>query len=244
MVSDKHQNSELKIPITDEFKILDKIDMNELPKLSRGLYFYGHWHPKYTTLKFDNAMGQAWKMSNVIDQYLRFKLKYPKNIQIHDGKLRVTYNSLNIWIWDEFALATQKNIDIYVNSGLMFGEITLEKNAIILKNKINDLWPEPEDVDDNEDYTEYLNVVKQKRLEKLKKQFQEEKKEHEDKKKIIQLEYNAKEWLIKHDISIDNVIYYNYIDMFIFGWRQLLTDKEKEVLIKQLKGFPYKYELK
>lgn len=58
------------------------------------------------------------------------------------------------------------------------------------------------------------------------------------------LEFKAFKWLIAHDIDYKNCIYYSHTNEFCFGWRDSLSDAEKEALAHGLKDFPYKYTMK
>lgn len=76
-----------------------------------------------------------------------------------------------------------------------------------------------------------------KKIESLKKRYKEDLKQ-------AQTEYKGFMWLLENGINTDNCIYYNHSNLFTFGWRTLLSFEIEQELIKQLKGFPFKYELK
>lgn len=57
-------------------------------------------------------------------------------------------------------------------------------------------------------------------------------------------ETDGKLWLLDHGIDIDNVIYYDHLGRFCFGWRCGLTDDERATLQENLAGFPYLYDFK
>ena len=57
-------------------------------------------------------------------------------------------------------------------------------------------------------------------------------------------ELKAFTWLVEKDIDFNNVIFYTHTNTFCFGWRDPLNDKQKEVLNKKLKNFPYNWEFK
>ena len=118
------------------------IPTEDLAKLSRLSHCIGHWCPRYMDTPFANKKGQSWKVSNVIDQILRDRLDpLPHNIQIHKGVLRVTFSSRDCWIWEEFGLATEDNLNTFNNCGLSFGERTIENSTKKLAKLIDDLWP-------------------------------------------------------------------------------------------------------
>lgn len=51
-------------------------------------------------------------------------------------------------------------------------------------------------------------------------------------------------WLMDHNISIDNVIYYNHTAKFSFGWRSPIGAEVKSKLLNVLSEFPFDYEIK
>lgn len=56
------------------------------------------------------------------------------------------------------------------------------------------------------------------------------------------VEYIGKNWLLSHDISIENVIYYSHTHKFSFGWRTPLASEVQATLRELLKDFPYPWE--
>lgn len=168
LIKDLQQGKDLNIPLTpDMINILNPLSCQEIAELSRCSYFVGHWHPAKEEKPFDNSKGESWKVANVCDQVLRTRfiaysnndsplqpLQLPHNIQIHEGKFRVTYSNRNCWIWEEFGLATEKNLEIFKTCALSFREDTLEKHAKTLKALCNDLWS---DCYDHKEGTEYDN---------------------------------------------------------------------------------------
>lgn len=76
-----------------------------------------------------------------------------------------------------------------------------------------------------------------KKIEDLKKRYKEDLKQ-------AQTEYKGFMWLLERGINTDNCIYYNHSNLFTFGWRTLLSFEIEQELKKQLKEFPFKYELK
>lgn len=51
-------------------------------------------------------------------------------------------------------------------------------------------------------------------------------------------------WLLDHDLSIDNVIYYHHTETFCFGWRERLNSDEASRLLGVISEFPFTYEIK
>ena len=61
--------------------------------------------------------------------------------------------------------------------------------------------------------------------------------------KKAQTKYNGIIWLMDHGIKTDNVIYYDHIDTFSFGWRTPIADSLVDTLRAELEGFPYNYQI-
>jgi hypothetical protein len=242
---DLQQKKDLNIPLDDKIKeLFNDFTCQEISEVARVIYFAGHWQPSLLPTMLKNATGQSWKVANLCDQMLRERLQVPFNIQIHEGKLRVTFSNKDCWLWDEFGLATEKNFEIFKNCGLPFGENTLESSAKKLIELCGDLWPDVENLPDNDLYLKLLEKKKKESLRKLQerngKKLKDIEKDIEDSKK----ELEAFQWLIEHSISIENCIYYAHIDQFCFGWRNKLDAKEKELLTSKLADFPFQYSLK
>jgi len=246
MVKDLQQGKDLNIPLSKGMKeILSDLTCLEIAELSRASYFTGHWYPSLMPQVFDNSAGQSWKIANVCDQVLRLKLApLPHNIQIHEGKFRVTFSNRYCWLWNEFGLATEKNLEIFKDCGLSFDELEIENSAKVLIVICNDLWPEVDTIPDNDAYTNLLLLKKEKAKQDLKKRHADALLKIEKDIENSKIELAAFQWLIEHDIEIENCIYYNHTGMFCFGWREKLTDKEKMELTNKLAGFPYTYDFK
>jgi hypothetical protein len=63
-----------------------------------------------------------------------------------------------------------------------------------------------------------------------------------DAKDAIETEYKGFSWLLDHDISVDNVIFYSHTGKFCFGWRNPLSESVKSNLLDQLAEFLFDYE--
>lgn len=51
-------------------------------------------------------------------------------------------------------------------------------------------------------------------------------------------------WLLDHGLKIDNVIYYDHIDKFSFGWRHPVDEQVKNAILEVISEFPFEYEIK
>jgi hypothetical protein len=127
---------------------------------------------------------------------------------------------------------------------LRFGEDTIKKSAKKLTELCSDLWPNVDIIPNNKFYDDLLAAKKIQALKDLKKHNAD--KLASIKKDIAnsKIELAAFTWLIKHNISIDNCIYYDHTGRFAFGWHKKLTDEEKFELEESLCEFPYDYNLK
>jgi len=241
------QDESLNIPLSPAMQsILDELSTQELAEMSRASYFLGHWKPSHTIELFDNKRGESWKVANLCDQVLRQRLNAPHNIQIHEGILRVTFSSRDCWLWDEFGLATESNLQTYKDCGLPFGEDTLNDSAKQLKTKINDLWLTDivDSLPNNDSYLSFLEIKKAWQLKELKKRNAEKIESLKKDVENAKIELDAFTWLIQNDVDTENCIFYDRKDVFCFGWRNKLTPDEGKALIPKLIDFPYQYELK
>ena len=242
MVKDLGQKIDLNIPVYEGMvEALNPLSCQELAEMARASYFVGHWYPSLLPRPFDNTSGESWKIANVIDQVLSTRLSpLPYNTQIHDGKLRVTYSDPYNWLWQEFGLATEENLNRFKTCKLSFDLYNIEKSADKLKV---DLW-DYDNTPENDIYQEYKILRVAKRMEELKKRQADKLKSIEKDIENSKKELSAFTWLIENGLDHDNVIYYNHTDTFCFGWRDKLSETEKIKLTEALKGFPYKWEFK
>lgn len=248
-VKDLQQGKDLNIPVSNRMvDILRDLSCKEIAELSRASYFVGHWKPSFVEPPFENKSGESWKIADVCDQELRHRLNVPYGLQIHEGKLRVTYSDDNCWTWREFGLATEKNIEKFNEFRKIhsFGYLSLEENARMLENICGDLWIDVDLVRNSDEYLLFLKAKRERYIEKLNIRYtlklEKLKKERKDAKK----ELDAFLWLAQEGIDeyyIENCIYYEYRDIFSFGWRDKLSEEERKTLKARLEGFPYPYEI-
>lgn len=109
------------------------------------------------------------------------------------------------------------------------------------------LLPISSDKDRPQDVPQYLKddyeaAQKTARTNRLNKKIADKIKDADENIKAAKLEKKCYLWLIKHNINFDNVIYYNHIKKFCFGWRRPIENKEG--LANQIKGFPAPFEIK
>lgn len=252
LVADLTQQKNLNIPLTEAMKaIFAPLSCQEIAEISRASYFIGHWKPGFVAPIFENKSGQSWKIANVCDQVLRQRFgtwpQFPHNVLIHEGVFRVTFSNKDCWLWEEFGLATEKNLDIFKNCGLPFGADTLDASAQRLIELCGDLWGDVDAMPSNAQYNAFLLIKKEKAMEALKAKHAKKLADIENDIKNSQIELAAFTWLIHNNIPesfIDNCIYYNHEGQFCFGWRTPLGSKEKEQIKTLLTDFPYDYELK
>lgn len=234
---------DLNIPMTPTIEsILNELSTHEIAEVARASYFVGHWYPGLLPKPFENKRGESWKVANCCDQILRKRLVIPHNIQIHEGKLRVTFSSKDCWMWEEFGLATEKNLRLFKECGLSFNEKYFEKSAKILTKQCGDLWPNVDNLPNNELYEQFLRLHREDEIKKLNQQKIDYLAGLRKKIDQARKEYSGYEWLIEHNIDHKNCIYYDHTDVFSFGWRELIPLDEKAELTEKLKNFPYAWE--
>ncbi|MFA5346541.1 MAG: hypothetical protein WC294_00220 [Methanoregula sp.] len=255
------QRVTLNIPVSDEMtSILSVLSCQEIAELSRASYFVGHWKPGHVDPLFENSAGESWKISNVCDQILRSRflpysndadqsnpLQLPHNIQIHEGKFRVTFSNKNCWLWAEFGLATERNLTIFKTCGLSFGENSIENGAKVLAIMCGDLWEDVDEMPGNREYDDFLTLKKAEALENLKKRHAVRLANIAKGIENSKIELAAFTWLIENGIKaeyIENCIYYSHTGRFCFGWRNPLTEAEKAELKGALCEFMFDYDFK
>lgn len=59
-----------------------------------------------------------------------------------------------------------------------------------------------------------------------------------------EIKYKGFTWLLDHGMNVDNVIYYDHVDRFSFGWRNPIDDILVSELLEIISEFPFKYEIK
>lgn len=246
LVADLQQGKDLNIPLNDSIiAIINPLTIEEIANLSRASYFIGYWYPSLIPRIFNTAKGESWKVSNCLDQVLRSRLApLPHNIEIHEGKFRVTFSNRDCWLWDEFALATEKNLDMFKTCGLLFEERTIEASAALLADLIGDLWPDVDTLPDNSLYTDYLLLAQEKNKQDIQAAFTDKIKDLEKAKINAQREIDFLLLCNSLFIPIDNVIYYTHTDKFCFGWRSALLEQEKQAIQTKLADCPYNIEFK
>lgn len=90
---------------------------------------------------------------------------------------------------------------------------------------------------------QYHKVQRKARTKRLEEERISKLKALDEKKAALEIEHDAFLWLINHDCNYDNVIYYDHLKSFNFGWRKKLNDEQKAKLLERLVGFPYEYTI-
>lgn len=244
LVGELSQGRSLAIPLNDKIKaIFNTLSTVQIANLSRASYFVGHWYPSLLLRLFDNSKGESWKITNCADQILRTRLKTPHNIEIHEGVFRVTFSNSSCWMWEEFGLAIEKNLEIFKESKLPFDEMALKSSVDKLAKVTCDMWQDVESVPENKLYRKYLKLKMERQKAKIKRDFKD---------KIDSLEQNKInahkeiEFLLACNeltVPVDDVIYYKHTNEFCFGWRDSMAEKEKESILKKLGKLTEKYNI-
>lgn len=251
LVMELHQNRALEIPMTQAIvDIIEALAIKQIAEMSRASYFVGHWSPSSTLVPFKNTYGESWKVANCCDQILRKKLApLPHNIQVHEGKFRVTFSNRDCWLWEEFSLATEENLEIFRNCKLPFGWTSLYKSADVLRQQIGDLWSDVDNVPDNDSYTEFIQTEYCRVNTNLRKKVAalvfEAKANGAKLVEEAEIKTEAFTWLLDNKFkAIDNVIYYTHTKKFCFGWSRPYGVDACVVRDLLKTGFPFDYEVK
>lgn len=227
LVGELRQGYDLNIPMSPAIKgCLNELSTQELAELARVHYYAGHWSSSALPSLFDNKRGESWKVANCCDQVLRERLDLPETIEVHEGRLRVTFRGLECWLWEEFGLATDDNLEAYKSCGLEFLEDSLEDSASVLRSQIGDLWPDPDTVPDSPLYETLKQAKQEQERKQIEKRFKDKIARLEQDKKAAQKEIEFFIACNDRGVSVENVIYYKHTDTFCFGWRESLDADE------------------
>jgi hypothetical protein len=128
MCKELKQNKNLDMPWpNDDFKNkFDSLSTKDLSQAARIVYFAAHWFSRpvenigdFADLTYLLLAGTSWKFANYCDQILRERLDVPKDsdeklcgILIHEGMVRVYYNTKDCWMWEEVGLATEEKVKL------------------------------------------------------------------------------------------------------------------------------------
>ena len=159
LVGELNQGGDLNIPLSPAIiAIIEELSIKEIAELSNVSEFAGHWKPQLSEPLFSNIRGESWKISNCCDQILRTKLKLPNCLKVINGVLRVCILSKGHRLWEEFGMATEKNLSLFKNCNLPFGETTIKESAKVLELTCGDLWQTDkiDELPNNEGYEKYL----------------------------------------------------------------------------------------
>lgn len=241
MVKDRPQQKDLNIKLEiDNQAIFASYSTRRLAELSRAFYFVTHWKPG--TMPAVDVLGgcPGWKVANILDQILKQRLDLPKKIRLLEGKLRVTFSSRDCWLWEEFGLATEKNLELYKNCGLSFGETTLDESAAILAKQCGDLWPDPDDMPDSLEYSAFLYEKRLAATAQQKKWAEKQLEDLDNKVAGLKREHHIRKTFLE-DTSLSlwhlqNLIYYVHSNEFCFGWLDKMTPQEVEEIQRIIRG--------
>lgn len=248
-------SADINIPMSDKMvNMLMNYESEDLAKLSRASFYYGHWKPLSVNAVYDISKGAYWKASNIIDQFLyeRLNISEYANIIISEGMLIVKYSSEEMSMNKTIGLAIEKNLSIYSRTEYSRGQsIEIDEFTKMIEDIIAKIdWRYRDwDLDnainiDSNEYRDYIEHEKRRIAQKL---WQDYADDVDRKIKAITdsgIERDGKLWLIAHDISYENCIYYGFEDTFVFGWRDKISEKDKAKLMEKLKSFPYKWRIK
>lgn len=247
LIGELNQGRNLDISMTPAIrKILSELTTEELATLSRAIHEYGYWLPSGEKTYFDNRSGENWKISNCCDQLLKERLKLPKEkMDIDKGQIRLLYNIDDEFASDEVCLAVEENVDtvLGITNDNYQDYDDFKYRCGVIKEATGDMW-KTDNPPDTEDYQKYLEREKKKNIQKNKENYERRLMELKEKSETAELEFIINQWMLEHDIPIDNLIYYFHTKTFSFGWRSPLPKEEVERITKILKenNFAHLYE--
>lgn len=79
---------------------------------------------------------------------------------------------------------------------------------------------------------------------KLAKQRRDIRQKFEKKTENAKAEHDGLIWLMDRGFDVDNVIYYDHVGRFAFGWRSPVSDEVAQKLLEVVSEFPFPYEIK
>lgn len=199
---------DLLIPMNEKIRDqLDPLTTEQISELSRASYFIGHWKPSILPAMFDNEKGVSWKISSCCDQILRERLiPLSKNLEIHEGKFRATLSKIDCWMFEEFGLATEKNLQIFkkYTESVSHNEVfSFAKRIKSLAKQIDDLWGDPDDAPNNHLYDFYLAIKRIRFTEQLQGQYNDTVKNAVNTMKDAKTERDFKLLCINANITVD-----------------------------------------
>ena len=120
----------------------------------------------------------------------------------------------------------------YIDSTTKYYIPMIKEELRVIEDKVKDGYYSKTNIKKRENQKQ--KEVKINKLKDLKKRLDEGISE-------LKTEYNIKKWLITHNIKYDNIIYYNHTNNVCIGWRESLTEEQKQEYKHKLKGFKWDY---
>lgn len=268
----------MKWPADPSFReLFEALPSDVLAFAARTAYYFGHWKPSAQDIDpaleiaeedVDALKVGAWKFSHYCDQVLRKRLGMPESggsthrgvgYEVHQGALRVTFSSRDLWAWHEVAPATEAGLGFARNVGRLLDLVTNDSiayNEIEQARKNLDGWPEewlpfatatekymvekgqmgiPSIRDRNR------TIAIQRKLEALPGEVENKIQRFAENQRT---ELAGRLWWLERGIDDENLIYYNHTGVFCFGWREKVSSEFASRLLDLASEFPFEYEIR
>jgi hypothetical protein len=235
------------------------IDPEALALAARVVYYVGHWWPRHgrgVELP-GREHGGHWKFSHYADQVIRERLNLSANpdggnypglsFQVHEGALRLCYQSRDMWTWAEIAPATPAGLLVAqqlranVSAALPSGDVKMKRANVesdgaawrAFENlKGNITFPpewgrlmetdaymveEGDQAPDPDLPPVDVEAVKRARIQELR---------DDCARRVAKLERerDGRIWFVERDVPIDDLILYDHQDggagVWEFGWQE------------------------
>jgi hypothetical protein len=261
----------------------DKCPAEWLALAARAIYYTGHWFPSWGGPRLvlpGKQHGASWKFAHYADQSLRARLGMPERgdngrdkgavlRQVHEGAIRVCYQSPDTWTWREVAPATAGGLELAntragevrhaIDQYKSRGDRDSAAHEVIEKwDKLagfaadpSPWWPklidterymveEGDQLERDPDAPPEDVAAKRRALIGKLTDAAEVKIEH------MRTELQGQVWWIEHGIPIDNLIYYDHEagGLFCFGWRREVGPELLGRILEVISEFPYPYRIK
>lgn len=256
--TETHQLPDCSMPwpdpaVSDLRAAFDKVPAEYLALGSRVIYSVGHWYPRSGSLDLPGRQhGAHWKFSHYADQSLRDRLSlgtgdYPGlTCRVHEGAIRLCYQSRDMWTWIEVAPATANGL-AYTNKlrNDIASTLPAEGKTSAARDKRDSAAYRAFEAlrDDHAGFKDTGSVCWEPLTDTARFMVEEGDQEPEPgdseraqlqaskaredvvqstarKIRDLETERDGILWFMDRGIPTENLIYYSHTGIFTFGWRQ------------------------
>lgn len=261
---------------SDLRETFDKVPAEWLALAARVIHNVTHWYPRSGDLEIPGwQVGAGWKFAHYADQSLRARLQigtvdyHGLSLRIHEGAIRLCYQSRDMWTWQGVAPATEGG---KVYAGGLRERIAMAlppEGQTIAARQARDTaayeafealkgdragfaggspwWPLLMDTArfmvEEGDQAPEPGDDDRARLAAAK--------AREDliigcarKIRHLEIEREGQLWWLDRGIPIDNLIYYSHTGVFTFGWRHPVEPALLSRILDVVSEFPGAYAIK